>query len=270
MACGKQRTRNETRMSSLATPARLPRPDGTHIAYHLLAGRSPTVVFCGGFRSDMTGTKAIALDDWAHRRGQGFLRFDYFAHGQSPGAFRDGTIGRWRDDTLAVIDELTEGKLVLIGSSMGGWLSLLAARARPERIAGWLGIAPAPDFTEDLMLQALSAEQRARLERDGILERPSRYSSEPDVLTWRLIEEGRNHLVLRSQLVLHCPVRLLHGQKDPDVPWEVSLKLAQHIQAPDVATTLVKDGDHRLSTPADIARLLGIVEGLCGPRVDRA
>ena len=249
---------------SCATPARLTRPDGSFIAYHAMAGRAPTVVFCGGFRSDMTGTKAVALDDWARRTGQGFVRFDYFAHGQSPGDFRDGTVGRWADDTLAVVDRVVQGPLVLIGSSMGGWLSLLAARARPQRLAGWLGIAPAPDFTEDLLLQRLAPAQRTALECDGVLERPSRYSDQPDILTWRLIEEGRAHLVMRSPLRLDCKVRLLHGQKDPDVPWEISLRLAAHIESPDVVITLVKNGDHRLSTPADIARLIATVEELCG------
>lgn len=249
---------------SYATPARLARPDGSFVAYNVVSGRAPTVVFCGGFRSDMTGTKAMALDGWARRRGQGFVRFDYFAHGQSPGDFRDGTIGRWADDTLAVVDAVTQGPLVLIGSSMGGWLSLLAARARPQRLAGWLGIAPAPDFTEDLMLQRLAPEQRATLEREGVLERPSRYADQPDILTWRLIEEGRQHLVMRTPLRLDCKVRLLHGQKDPDVPWEMSLRLAAHIDSPDVVTTLVKDGDHRLSAPGDIARLVAMVEELCG------
>ena len=244
-------------------PARLARPDGNDIAYHKVEGRGPTVIFCGGFRSDMTGTKAMALDDWARDRGQAYLRFDYFAHGRTAGDFRDGTIGRWLDDTLAVIDRLTEGKLVLIGSSMGGWLSLLAARARPDRMAGWLGIAPAPDFTESLMLARLTPEQQQRLRRDGVLERPSKYSDQPDILTWKLIEEGRQHHVLSSPLVLDCKVRLLHGQQDPDVPWELSLKIAAHITSPDVVTTFVKDGDHRLSTPADIARLIATVEELC-------
>ncbi|HJQ59236.1 MAG TPA: alpha/beta hydrolase [Vineibacter sp.] len=250
--------------AEVETPRTLTRPDGNTIAYHVVSGRSPTVVFFGGFRSDMTGTKAMALDAWARRSGQGFVRFDYFAHGQSSGDFRDATVGRWRDDALTVIDTLTEGRLVLIGSSMGGWLSLLMARDRPARVAGWIGIAVAPDFTEDLMLQALSPEARATLERDGILRRPSRYSNEPDILTWRLIEEGRKHLVLRAPLRIDGPVHLFHGMKDPDVPWELSQRVLRHIEAPDVAATFTKDGDHRLSTPADIARLLAAVEGMCG------
>lgn len=244
-------------------PRTLTRPDGATIAYHHVAGRAPTVVFFGGFRSDMTGTKAMALDAWARRVGQGFVRFDYFAHGQSSGDFRDGTIGRWLDDSLTVIDTLTDGKLVLIGSSMGGWLSLLAARQRAARVAGWIGIAAAPDFTEDLMLANLSPQAREKLQQDGELRRPSRYSDEPDVLTWRLIEEGRKHLVLRAPLRIDGPVHLFHGLKDPDVPWSLSQRLLQHIDSPDVAATFTKDGDHRLSTPADIARLLAAVEAMC-------
>ncbi len=241
---------------------RLARPDGNTVAYARTDGRTPTVVFLGGFRSDMTGTKAMALEDWARRTGQAYLRFDYLGHGQSSGRFEDGTIGRWLDDSLGAIDALTSGKLVLVGSSMGGWLSLLVARARPGRMAGLVLIAAAPDFTERMLLAGLSAEEQALLKRDGRLERPSQYSPEPSVFTWKLIEEGRSHLLLDKKLVLPCPVRLLHGQSDPDVPWEYSLKIAQHVEAPDVVTTLTKGGDHRLSTPADIARLVATVEEL--------
>jgi pimeloyl-ACP methyl ester carboxylesterase len=241
---------------------RLPRPDGNTIAYATVHGRSPTVVFLGGFRSDMTGTKALALEGWARKTGRSYLRFDYLGHGQSSGRFEDGTIGRWLDDSLAAIDQVTTGKLVLVGSSMGGWLSLLVARARLERLAGLVLIAAAPDFTERMLLNGLSPQERARLERDGRLERPSQYSPEPSVFTWQLVEEGRNHLLLDKRLSLPCPVRLLHGQSDPDVPWEYSLQIASHIEAPEVITTLIKGGDHRLSTPADIARLIATVEEL--------
>jgi pimeloyl-ACP methyl ester carboxylesterase len=241
---------------------RLPRPDGNTIACAMTEGRTPAVVFLGGFRSDMTGTKALALEGWARKTGRAYLRFDYLGHGQSSGRFEDGTIGRWLDDSLAAIDQLTTGKLVLVGSSMGGWLSLLVARARPERLAGLVLIAAAPDFTERMLLNGLSAQDRARLERDGRLERPSPYSTEPSVFTWKLIEEGRSHLLLDKRLSLPCPVRLLHGQSDPDVPWEYSLQIAGHIDAPEVITTLVKGGDHRLSTSADIARLVATVEEL--------
>ena len=243
---------------------RLQRPDGNSVAYAKTDGTVPAVVFLGGFRSNMTGTKAIALEDWAQRTGRAFLRFDYLGHGQSSGRFEDGTIGRWLDDSLAAIDQLTAGPLVLVGSSMGGWLSLLAARARPQRLAGLVLIAAAPDFTERMLLKGLSAQDRIALERDGRLERPSQYSPEPSVFTWKLIEEGRNHLLLDRKLVLPCPVRLLHGQSDPDVPWDYSLQIAAHLEAPEVITTLIKGGDHRLSTPAGIARLIATVEEVSG------
>ena len=241
---------------------RLPRPDGNTVAYAKTDGDGPTVVFLGGFRSDMTGTKAMALESWARLTGHAYLRFDYLGHGQSSGQFEDGTIGRWLDDSLAVIDAKTTGKLVLVGSSMGGWLSLLAALKRPERLAGLVLIAAAPDFTERMLLERLSPAERETLQREGRLERPSQYSPEPSVFTWKLIEEGRNHLVLDKPLKLPCPVRLLHGQSDPDVPWEHSLQIAQHLDAPEVITTFIKGGDHRLSTPADIARLVATVEEL--------
>jgi pimeloyl-ACP methyl ester carboxylesterase len=241
---------------------RLQRPDGNSVAFARTEGREPTVVFLGGFRSDMTGTKAMALEEWAQRTGRAYLRFDYLGHGQSSGRFEDGTIGRWLDDSLTVIDAKTSGKLVLVGSSMGGWLSLLVALKRTERLAGLVLIAAAPDFTERMLLKGLSAEDRAILQRDGRLERPSQYSPEPSVFTWKLIEEGRHHLVLDKKLSLPCPVRLLHGQSDPDVPWEYSLQIAQHLDAPEVITTFVKGGDHRLSTPSDIARLVATVEEL--------
>lgn len=244
-------------------PRRLTRADGTTIAYHVVEGRLPTVIFFGGFGSDMTGTKATALDAWARRAGQSYVRFDYSGHGQSGGAFTDGTIGLWLDDALAVIDAAARGKIVLIGSSMGGWLSLLAARRLGSRVAGWIGIAAAPDFTETLLLANLSPDDRAALERDGRLVRPSQYSPEPTILTRTLIEEGRHHLVLNATLRLDCPVHLLHGMKDPDVPWELSQRLLNHIEAPDIAFTLTRDGDHRLSTPPDIDRLLAVVEAMC-------
>jgi pimeloyl-ACP methyl ester carboxylesterase len=247
-------------MDNRHSTQRLPRPDGNWVAYAKTDGHGPTVVFLGGFRSDMTGTKAIALEAWARLTGRAYLRFDYLGHGQSSGRFEDGTIGRWLDDSLAVIDQQTSGKLVLVGSSMGGWLSLLAALHRPERLAGLVLIAAAPDFTERMLLKGLSPAERETLQREGRLERPSQYSPEPSVFTWKLIEEGRRHLVLDKPLRLPCPVRLLHGQSDPDVAWEYSLQIAQHLEAPEVITTFVKGGDHRLSTPADIARLVATVE----------
>lgn len=255
-------------MSENTAPAYLERPDGTAIAYHRVAATSsaagPGLVFCGGFKSDMTGTKAMALDAHCRAAGRPFLRFDYFGHGQSGGEFEAGTIGRWAEDTVAVLDALTEGPQVIVGSSMGGWIMLLAALARPGRVAGLVGIAPAPDFTQRLMWQRFSDEVRQILRRDGVWRRPSEYDDEPYAITAALIEEGRRHLLLdRPPLALHCPVRILQGMRDPDVPWRHALQLVEALAADDVVLTLVKDGDHRLSRPQDIDRLLRTVDELC-------
>jgi pimeloyl-ACP methyl ester carboxylesterase len=238
----------------------LDRGDGIQLAWAKRDGRSPTVVFLPGFRSDMTGDKATALDAFCAQRGHAMLRFDYSGHGASGSRFEDGTIGRWARDAETAIDRLTDGKLILVGSSMGGWIALLAARARPERIAALVGIAAAPDFTDNLLWPALSFTQRARLRQDGVIHLPSQYG-EPTPITLDLIEDGRNHLLLGAPIPLTCPVRLLHGQADPDVPWEVSLRLAERIEGSDVQVTLVKDGDHRLSRPQDLALLCRTVGG---------
>lgn len=219
-------------------------------------------MFLGGFMSDMTGTKATALEAFCKARGQAFLRFDYFGHGASTGAFRDGTICRWRDDALAVIDRLTEGKLILVGSSMGGWIMLLAALARPERVAALVGIAPAPDFTEDLLWPSFSPEEQRRLLAEGAITIASQYDPRGYIVSRRLIEEGRNHLLLSRTIKIACPVRLLHGMKDEDVPWKTSLRLAERLASEDVRVTLVKNGDHRLSTEADLALLQRTLEEL--------
>ena len=245
-------------------PKMLSRPDGAGIAFHSTQGRLPGVVFLGGFRSDMTGTKATALEAACAKSGRGFVRFDYFGHGASSGEFADGTIGRWRDDAVAVLDEVTDGPQVLVGSSMGGWIMLLAALARPGRVSGLVGVAAAPDFTEDLMWGAFDERTKAALEKDGVYREPSAYDDEPTPITMRLIEEGRRHLLLRAPIPLKCPVRLLHGLADPDVPWELSLRLARALESEDVSVTLVKDGDHRLSEPGDIDRLVAAVEEVCG------
>lgn len=218
------------------------------IAYHQSAGQGPGVVFLGGFKSDMEGTKALFLQDWARRHGRAFLRFDYSGHGQSSGDFLEGCIGDWLADALAAITHLTTGPQVLVGSSMGGWISLLVARAMPERIAGLVGIAAAPDFTEDSMWEGFTTAQKAELAQ-GQVALPSDYSDEPYIITKRLIEEGRNHLVLRSPLALPFPVRLLQGTADTDVPVSVALRLLDHAQSPDLRLTLVKGADHRFSTP---------------------
>ena len=233
---------------------RIDRGDGVELAWARYEGRGPTVVFLPGFRSDMTGDKATALAAFCAERGQAMLRFDYSAHGASGGRFEDGTIGRWTDDAIAVIDRLTDGLLVLVGSSMGGWIALLAALARPDRVAALIGIAAAPDFTEALMWQAMTVEQRNTLIRDGVLDRPSQYG-EPYPITRALIEDGRTRLLLHAPIALDCPVRLLHGQDDPDVPWELALRIAERVTGRDVQVILVKDGDHRLSRPQDLALL---------------
>lgn len=253
----------ETSHDSLAAPpSYLTKPDGARIAYHGTPGQAPGIVFLGGFASDMTGTKAMALEAHAKARGQAFLRFDYQGHGQSSGAFEDGTIGIWHSDALAVIDAKTEGKQILVGSSMGGWMMLLTAVHRPDKIAGLVGIAPAPDFTEDLMWPGFSEEIRETLRRDGVYHEPSEYSDEPYTITMKLIEEGRNHLLLRDRLAINAPVRLLHGMADPDVPYQLSLRIADHVDSPDVRVQLIKDGDHRLSTERDLAILTSTIDAL--------
>jgi pimeloyl-ACP methyl ester carboxylesterase len=234
----------------------LTREDGATIGYRLRAGKSPTVVFLCGFRSDMSGAKAEALDAFCAARGQGFARFDYFAHGVSSGDFADATIGRFLADTLAVIDKLTEGKLVLVGSSLGGWLAILAALARPERVAALIGIAAAPDATEDLMWQRFPFDLREAIITQGSARIPSRYGEDGYLITRQLIEEARNHLVMRAPIAIDRPVRLLHGMMDPDVPYETSLALLDRLASNDVQVSLVKDGDHRLSRPQDIELLL--------------
>ncbi|MEY4879351.1 MAG: sigma factor SigB regulation protein RsbQ [Pseudomonadota bacterium] len=239
---------------------RLVRDDGETIAYLTRDGRSPGVVWLGGFHSDMAGTKAEALDGWAAEKGRAFLRFDYFGHGQSSGAFRDGTITRWRDDALAVIDTLCGGPQILVGSSMGGWIALLAALARPEKVKGLLLLAPAPDFTETLMWDIMPVDIRNEILHRGEWMRPSEYEA-PYPITRALIEDGRKHLLLGGAIPVTCPVRILQGMKDPDVPWEHAVRLAEHLDGNPVLT-LVKQGDHRLSTPDDITRLKETLEGL--------
>jgi pimeloyl-ACP methyl ester carboxylesterase len=237
--------------------------DGRTIAYRRTPGRSPGIVFLPGLRSDMTGAKAVALEAWAAAQGRAFLRFDYTGHGASSGRFAEGTIGAWHLDTLTAIDRLTEGRLVLVGSSMGGWQMLLAARERRARIAGLVGIAAAADFT-DRLEKMLAPEARAALRRDGIVQLPSLYSPEPTPITAALIEDGKRHRVLDGRFEFDGPVRLIHGVGDPDVPWRDSLTIAERVTAPDTEVILVKDGDHRLSAPRDIERLIRVVAEVCG------
>lgn len=234
-------------------PDRLTTPQGRQIAYDRLPGTGPGVVFLHGLKSDMEGTKAVHLRDWARDQGRAFLRLDCSGHGQSSGRFEDGAIGDWFEDAQAAVSALTEGPQVLVGSSMGGWLALLLARAMPERLAGLVTIAAAPDFTEDSMWAGFSDAQRATLLREGKVELPSDYSDAPYVITRRLIEEGRGRLVLRTPLDLPFPVRFLQGTADVDVPPAVALRLLDHATGPDIRLTLVKGADHRFSTPDCLA-----------------
>ncbi len=241
----------------------LTRPDGATIAYRKSPGKSPGVMFLGGFRSDMTGTKATALEAMCRERKRAFVRFDYFGHGESSGDFTDGTIGRWAEDAFAVLEEVCEGPQVLVGSSMGGWIMLLAALACPLRVAALVGIAAAPDFTETLMWERYGPEIRQSLERDGIYYEPSDYDDGPNPITMKLITEARTHLLLDRSIAVHCPVRLIHGRRDEAVPWGHALLIRDALLADRVTVTLVKDGDHRLSRDNDL-RLIGrIVDAMC-------
>ncbi len=239
----------------------LDRGDGLHLAYMKQEGEGPGVVFLGGFRSDMTGTKATALDAWSQRAGRAFTRFDYFGHGASSGDWSDATITRWRDDALAVIDQLTEGPQVLAGSSMGGWMALLAALARPDRVKALVLIAPAADFTEALMWEQFPLHIREAIEKEGVWMAPSAYG-EPYPITRRLIEDGRHWSILSAPIPITCPVHILQGYADPDVPWTHAMRTVDALASKDVTVTLTKAGDHRMSSEADLARLIAAVEAL--------
>jgi pimeloyl-ACP methyl ester carboxylesterase len=242
-------------------------PDARTIAVRVRFGTPPGLLWLGGFKSDMKGTKAQALDQWAAEHGRACVRFDYSGHGESGGLFTDGTIGRWLEDTCTVFDKFCRGPQVVIGSSMGGWLALLLLRElrkraqtpQPATIVGLVLIAPAVDFTEELMWKKFSPDIKRELEATGAWMRPSQYSEEPQVITRRLIEEGRRHLLLGGLIETGCPVRILQGVDDPDVPWNHAVDLVARLAHDDVVLTLVKDGDHRLSRPEDIERLLAVV-----------
>ena len=234
---------------------------GERLAYAWRGGVGPGIVWLGGFRSDMEGTKAQAVDAWAARTGCACLRFDYFGHGRSSGDFLQGTISRWKGDALAVLDALSEGPQILVGSSMGGWIAMLAAKARPLRVAGLLLIAPASDFTEALMWEQMPEEARRALLQDGVWRRESVHAEECYPITRVLIEDGRWNLILDERHALPFPVRILQGMADPDVPWPHALKLANAIDG-DVTVTLVKDGDHRLSKPSDLKLLERTLDAL--------
>ena len=239
----------------MTDPSYLDTPQGRRIAYHFTAGEGPCVVFLGGLKSDMEGTKAVHLEDWAQATGRAFLRLDYSGHGKSSGTFEEGSIGDWHEDTLAAVDALTEGPLVPVGSSMGGWQSLLLARARPERLAGLVTIAAAPDFTEEGWWKNFDDAQRAALDAEGRVELPSDYM-EPYVVTKRMIEDGREHLVLRDPLELPCSVWMLQGTADTAVSVVTATRLLEHASSPDMQLLLVKDADHRFSD----GPCLGLIE----------
>jgi pimeloyl-ACP methyl ester carboxylesterase len=240
-------------------------PSARRLAVLHRNGAEPAGVWLGGFRSDMRATKAEALDAWAARAGRAFLRFDYSGHGESGGRFEDGTISAWLEDALAVLARFGSGRPILVGSSMGGWLALLAARALaggPSAPAGLVLIAPAVDFTERLMWDRFPDEVRRTIDRDGVFHQPSAYSPEPYPITRGLIADGRRHLLLGAPIATGCPVHILQGMDDSDVPWRHALALVEHLAGENVSLTLVKDGDHRLSRPEDLDRLLRAVEGI--------
>lgn len=246
-------------------------PHTRRLAFRQRAGASsiqaPGVVWLGGFKSDMLSTKAERIDAWAARNGRAFLRFDYSGHGESEGRFEDGTIGQWLEDSLAVIRQLTNGPQILVGSSMGGWISLLVAKAFAEsgetgRLAGLVLIAPAVDFTEALMWRNMPEAARRDIEEKGVWLRQSEYAPDPYPVTKALIEDGRRHLLFGQPIRSHGPVHILQGMQDPDVPWAHAMQLVEHLAGDPVAVTLIKDGDHRLSRDEDIARLLAAIEGV--------
>ena len=244
------------------SPAILARHDGATIAYHRLAGGVPGVVFLEGSRSNMNGKKALFLEQYCRRHGRAYVRFDYFGHGESSGDFGEGTIGRWAADAVAVLDHLTAGPQILIGSSMGGWIMLLAALARAPRIHALIGIAAAPDFTEDLFWARLDTTQANEFREKRIITLPSDFDPAGYTYRMNLFEEARQHLVMREEIALDCPVRLLHGMADSSVPWQTSLRLAERLRSRDVTVTLVKDGDHRLSSGPDLERLGATIDEL--------
>jgi pimeloyl-ACP methyl ester carboxylesterase len=240
------------------------------IAVRVRPGKQPGILWLGGFKSDMHGTKAEALAAHAARTGQAYVRFDYSGHGQSGGAFEAGTISRWLEETLAVFEHAAHGPQIVVGSSMGGWIALLLARALATRgkgsakMAGLVLIAPAPDFTETLMWAQMSPQVRREIEEKGSWQRPSQYGDGPYPITRALIDDGRKHLLLDRPIEIGCPVRILQGVLDPDVPWRHALQLVSCLAQDDVVLTLVKDGDHRLSRPEDIERLLRVIDELSG------
>lgn len=240
-----------------AMKSTIPSGGGYDIAYVKTPGAGPTVVFLSGFRSDMNGTKALFLEEVCRARGQGFVRFDYGGHGQSGGAFAEGTISSWTRDALTIIDRVTDGPVILVGSSMGGWIGLLCAVKRPDRVVGFIGLAAAPDFT-DWIAARLTAAQRDELSAKGFIEEPNDYAPEPYVFTRALIDDGAGNRILDGDIDLSIPVRLIQGMKDADVPWQTAWRIKKALKSADVGVLMVEDGDHRLSRPEDLTRI-GVV-----------
>ena len=245
-------------MDDLNPPEWLGRADGVRLAFRRQPGKGPTLVFLPGYMSDMQGSKAVALEAWAIREGRAMLRLDYSGCGESDGAFENGTLDIWRDDVLLAIDSLTRGPVVLVGSSMGGWLALLVSCALPAQVIGMVGIASAPDFTD----WGFSDQEKGQLQKHGRLERFSEYGPEPMITTRAFWESGKANRLLQNEIAIDCPVRLIHGQRDSDVPWQISLDIAAQLRSADVQALLIKDGDHRLSRPQDIAVMLQTVQDL--------
>jgi pimeloyl-ACP methyl ester carboxylesterase len=241
-------------------PEFLTREDGIRLAYRHLPGNGPTIVFLPGYMSDMQGGKAQALAAWAEREGGAMLRLDYSGCGESEGSFEDGTLDIWRDDVLAVIHHVVSGPVLLVGSSMGGWLMLLVVLALRDKVTAMVGIAAAPDFTDWDFTDA----DRDQIAAKGRIERPSDYGYDPMVITKGFWQSGQDNLQLTRQIAIDCPLRLIHGQQDPDVPWDISMQLARQIRSSDVQTILIKDGDHRLSRDQDIALLIETLAKLSG------
>ncbi len=234
---------------------RLPTAEGHEIAWKRIEGNGPTVVWLGGFHSDMAGTKAEFLAQWAREHGQSYIRFDYFGHGESSGDFANGTISRWRQDCLDILDQLIDGPVVLVGSSMGGWMASLLVQARPERIQGLVLIAPAPDFVTELMLPGFPAEAHEALARDGVWMKPSEYDDGPYPITKSFLDDGARWRVLEAPIAFEGPVRILHGGQDVDVPVAHGLRLMGTLTSADCIFHLIKSGDHRLSKPHELRQL---------------
>jgi pimeloyl-ACP methyl ester carboxylesterase len=249
-------------MPVLMQPSFLDLPNNRRIAYHLTEGALPGVMFMGGFKSNMSGGKATALEAFCKERGQRFLRFDYTGHGHSSGAFREGTIGAWKQDVFDVFDALGAKQNILVGSSMGAWMALMLALARKDRVAGLLGIASAPDFTQRLIWQRMTPEQKSQLSEKGVFYAPSCYGEDPYPISRMLIEESRHHLLLHADIEIDVPVRLIHGTKDQDVPWHMSVSLMDGLRSRDARLHLIKDGDHRLSSPEHLAFMCEVLGGL--------